>query len=486
MLITNSASTMNKMRLDYNRYLKDREEHSTFKMKHQNVKLELIDDSLSEKFDITDLTNVQHIQISYCTLSGNDLNHIFKNLRNLKKFELLRVLYNQDQNDACEFSENEIVLKSLMLIRTDHNVSDKFFTILFLLTIHFLKIFSALRVQTHHLKIIDCDNKQNNEKLIHFLEKQKKLESLHLVVFTGISTTIEKTLFDSVMDQDFDLKFPLKKLYIVFCSDNFTSKYKANVIKFLRVFKNSLESVNLHGALGSEIYKFVFDELKFLTTLTIDANNLPTDYTCDENSKPNHNMKVLNISSIIRTSNYKSIVNIISNFPSVEKLNLSDTDSMVANDLYNMLQAKLKRLTHLTVLNFNKKFIPSGSFECLKSFTIKNLENVEQWLSFVMLHQTLETVHVGWIMRDFEATAIEKVVQLPNLQVLKFGGRFTANKRIYEIIKRDNGNLKVLELEISNYDDVQKLTFTFPCDKKLFNPKCAYFDEGHDKEPLND
>lgn len=87
---------------------------------------------------------------------------------------------------------------------------------------------------------------------------------------------------------------------------------------------------------------------------------------------------------------------------------------------------------------------------------------------------------------QFTPRVIREITELPNLHHLKFGGRFIVCKKIFEVIKRDYKNLRTLELMVANYEEIKNLRFVFPANRSLWMPQCLYFDEGSDREPLND
>jgi hypothetical protein len=199
-----------------------------------------------------------------------------------------------------------------------------------------------------------------------------------------------------------------------------------------------------------------------------------------------NNLNTLKIHSTITQSNFCGVKEFLKCCKNLKKLILNDTDNLIANDLYNSISFSLVKLESLSILNFSLNYDPLNAIKCLKFFSIRILNNVDQWLKFILLHQNLETINAGWMQRDFDVHVIEQIINLTKIKSMKFGGRFIANKKIYDAVKNDYKNLRILELRVSNYDEIKNLKFIFPIDKKLFNPRCLYFEENNDREPLND
>lgn len=178
----------------------------------------------------------------------------------------------------------------------------------------------------------------------------------------------------------------------------------------------------------------------------------------------------------------------LTTYPNVEKIYLADTDGFVANDVFHMMSVRLRKLTHLSVLNLHDSFSsPDVVFPSLKQFSIRILNKIEQWKTFITTNDSIESLSVGWIKRDqLTPRTVSEITDLPNLVHMKVGGRFIVCKRVFDVIKVDYRKLRVLEFMVANYEEIKTLRFIFPLDKTLWTPKCEYFDEGSDREPLND
>lgn len=283
------------------------------------------------------------------------------------------------------------------------------------------------------------------------------------------------------------VNFKLKSLSTLFSHIREVDHFESNFLPFLKQHKQSMVKLKIEGSLSKEIFKFIVSAYTNLEELEINTNELPQELSFYDFLKPNHSLKTLKLNGTVNRSNLNGFKGMLSHFSNIERISLADTDAYVPNDVFYLMSVKLPRLSNLSVLNLHESFAPDTVFPSLKNFSIRILNRIDQWKTFITNNQTLESLNVGWIKRDqFTPQIVEKIVALPNLRHLKFGGRFIASKRIFEVVKRDYKNLRTLELMVANYEEIKQLKFIFPLDKTLWRPQCTYFDEGSDREPLND
>lgn len=417
-------------------------------------------------------SSIQCLEISYCSLSINDLHVISNYFINLNSLSLVKVTLIKISNDTehvcCEY-EKELFLNKLVLLKVDHEILD------------YLK-----NTQTCELEITDSnENSTNQLSLLKFVFNQR-----HLVCLTiGEMSNNASVFFHSDIPFN-NACFKLKKLHTIFCSSHsHLLQFESNFLSFLSTHSESLESIKLSGRLlPPNVYKFVVKSLRNLKTLEIDASCIPQENSFYQEMPKNVGLKSLTIASTVSKNNFNGIKELLCHYPNITKLELMDTDEFIPNDLFHSISWYLTNLNELSVLNFNKSFNSQSKIKSLEKFSVKIITNLEQLVRFVNIHaSSLKTLSIWWIIRDFESHIINEIISLPNLNYLKIGGRFIANKRIYEVVKRDSKNLKTMHLIVNNYDEVKHLKFTFPADKALYHGlRCSYFEEYHDREPLND
>lgn len=410
---------------------------------------------------------IQSLEISYCSLNSGDLQVISNLFVNLNNLTLVKINLAKDPEASKDYTEEtRILLHKIVLLKVDHEILNHLQTI-----------------QTLELEIIDSNENQKSFKyLSNFISKQKDLISLTI----GEMSNQACVLFN----HSFDFDFKLKKFNSIFCSSHsHKPQFEDNFILFLKIQSESLELIKLSGRyLPMMINKLVIYSLINLKVLEIEASSVPQETAFYESLPKNYQLKSLSIASSITKANFNGIKEIFRHYPCVEILDLMDTDEIVPNDLFHNIACSLKNLKKLTVLNFKKTFDPQSRIKSLEEFSIKIVTNLEQLIKLIHLHaETLKKLCVWWIVRDFESRMIEDIISLPYLSHLQVGGRFIANKRIYQVIKNDCKNLRYLHLIVNNYDEVKHLKFIFPSDKNLNTAiNCNYFEEFHDREPLND
>lgn len=330
------------------------------------------------------------------------------------------------------------------------------------------------------MEIIDSTNNCDGDALDNFFISQRNLETLVLEELTSNACS-----FFNMKEFSYDYKFNLKKLSVLFSSNYQGSiKFERNFGTFL-INQTSLDSIKIEGLLPTSIYKIILSN-NALNELEINASRFPQEKLFYENLHSNQNLKILKINSTITRENFLGLREFIYCQRDLKKLFLMDTDEFIANDLFSVISSTLINLTNLSILNLDSNYTPRASIKFLQYFSIKILKDINQWLSFIQLHENLETIEVGWIHRDFDSEVIRQLINFSNIKHMTFGGRFIANKKIYNAIKDDFKNLRTLKLRVSNYDEIKHLKFIFPLDQAQYEPKCLYFDENNDREPFND
>ncbi|KAG5676584.1 hypothetical protein PVAND_006407 [Polypedilum vanderplanki] len=465
-IISGHASSMKKLPVNMKKLLLDYNGNISHNFHTLNIEhINIFNHDLHDYLLISLGRSVQCLNISYCVINANHLKSLLENLIHLNELAITKSRISDDPIIE-KVNENEFKIKKFKVTHINNNI---------------LKYLN--NIQVSEMEIIDANNyKINHEYLIEFILRQKSMRSL---IVEELNNNVNSLFLTN------DLKhatFRLKKFTGLFCT-NLTRHefFNENLISFLNVHANSLETLKITGSsLSPNTYKFSISHLSNLYMLELNPNSIPQENSFYKNLPKNTNLKVFHIESTITRTNINGVLQIIRHYSNISNLMFFDTDEFISNDLFYAISHELKFLLNLSVLNFNKNFIPTHKIQILNSFSIKILNDIDQFLNFITLNNTLEKINVGWIKRDFGEEIVEKIITQPRLQYIKFGGRFIANKRIYEVISRDYKNLRTLELVVNNYDDIKNLKFIFPLDRNNFIPKCLYFEEFNDREPLND
>lgn len=449
--------------LNFMRYARD---PGAILRNYYSLKIEHLDESVDSTV-LSSMTTVasccQSLKISYSTFTNSEsFAVIFNSLKLLKELILVRVEIAFD--GEIENFDRKLKLKKLELVQVDHKIL-KFMT----------------NIQVVKLAVIDGNNRTDGEALVNFLSHQNFLESLAIENLSHGASV----LFDN--DESRQFRFKLTKLSTLFSHIHNMEMFDVNFTSFLKLHETTLKQLKVEGSLSPQIYKFIVANFKSIDELEINVGELPQESSFYDHLKPNRSLSILKLNGTVTKSNLNGFKGIASHYPNVERVSIADTDCHVANDAFHILSVRLRQLNHLSVLNLHETFAADAVFPSLKHFSIRILNNVAQWKSFITKNASVESLNVGWVKRDqFTPEIIHEITNLPHLRHLRFGGRFIASKRIYDAIKSDYKRLRTLELMVANYEEIKNLKFVFPLDQRLWLPRCEYFDEGSDREPLND
>lgn len=461
-LISESALTMKKLTLNYDNFAS----HSTNLRNYHSLLIQHVAGKIDKDKGLYDiLSSIQDLKMSNCWVDDLDELETFLNYIPLIRkiaFTRVRLVRLPALIRHKPLPGKKLTLKKLSLIQTDHYI---------------LKFLSHFQVLT--LQITDANNYTCRESLVNFLMQQKKLEALTMEELIDR----KNVLFDEPIE---NVHFKLKFLSILF-SRSHNDKFYENFKGFMRHHCDSLTRLKIDGSIPNTIYKCIVTQFWQLEDLEINVGELPQDVSFYGQLKMNERLTKLTLNGTIKRSNIESVCAILGFYRKIEILVLADTDEHVSNHLFHMLSVRLRNLKILSIFKFHHSFTYNINLPSLETFSMKVLTDVNQWKKFIIHNGSINTLKVGWIQRDlFTQEIIREIISQPNIKHLEFGGRFTVTKRIYDVIKINYKNLRTLKLIIGNYDEVQKLKFVFPLKISQWRNECQYFDEGFDREPLND
>ena len=464
--------------MSFSKYIKDRE---NITRSYHSIRIERLDSMHNLNLIPEFSSHLQNLCISQTTIKNPAmLKKMLECLKLLKTLAFTRVQIEPEMDVHQDFpitsskvlnsrleipsDDLKLTLKKLSMVQVDHRI------------IKFLPDY-----QVKNLEITDGTNRTDFGYLINFIRSQRKLDSLTIENLSDSPSA----LFE---DEKYrEINFKLKNLSILFSHIRDVDKFDENFVSFLKFQVASLEKLKVEGSLSLKVFKFIVGNFHAMKELEINVNELPQENSFYDFLGSNCTLRILKLNGTLTRSNLNGFKGILGHYRGIERISLADTDKFVANDVFHLLSVRITRLNDLSVLNLHESFAPNVNLTSLTKFSIKILNNIAQWKAFIERNVSLEVLHVGWIKRDqFTPQIIQEISELPNLRHLKFCGRFTACKQIYEVLKVDYKNLRTLELTVGNYDEIKILKFIFPYDKRLWMPKCLYFDEGSNREPLND
>lgn len=313
---------------------------------------------------------VQHLTVTHSTFSNlRGLEVIFGNLRLLKNLVISRVVIDLEDVPAPDsLPKHKITLKKISLVQADHRL---------------LKYLS--NIQVIDLEIVDASNQTDSESIVEFLSLQKKLESLTI---ENLSDN-ECALFQ--FDASKRFTFKLKRLSTLFSHIRDVEKFDMNFIAFMKLHLDSLEKLKVEGLLSPQICRIIISSLHNIVELEINLGELPQESSFYDVLKPNGSLRILKLNGTLARSNLSGFKGIVCHYPNVEMMSLADTDCFVPNDGFHLLSVKLRKLSSLSVLNLHNNFSPNVTLPSLKTFSVRILNKIDQWKSFITVNESRVT-----------------------------------------------------------------------------------------------
>lgn len=298
-------------------------------------------------------------------------------------------------------------------------------------------------------------NGEDLDDIKSFLKRNETLKSLEL----------NESTFKSIFAEVNDLSYKFCLEHFEMHQPSFVGELiSTNFNQFLISQSATLKSLNLFGAMNLSlcVYETIFNSLKSLQTLVLNASYLPEDDSFYANINPNESLKNLTFYKNI-PSTY-AVSGILKNVPNIETLkfhgDLGDEINIVAT--YNTKLIKL-------AINILQCALETGlRFEELKYFKVNGIESTKDWLSITTASPLIETLKVEWVDKDkITEAVVDTLLQQTTLRHLSFIGDFEDIEIIFNKIKLNYGNLKTLELEMFNRSEFgtivsAEVKFEFP------------------------
>lgn len=293
--------------------------------------------------------------------------------------------------------------------------------------------------------------------LVDFLERAEGLKKLDLneQMFTKISESDSHTKF----------KFHLTT-YEMSYHCKMTDTIGKNFSAFLFSQASSLTDLDVRGSgsVPSVVYSTIINNLDRLSTLKIDVSSLPSHRFFYEKLKPNISLKHLWLFEDFPSE--EAGKGFLGSCPNIEKIvsyqNVGNCIKSIATFNPNLVDFKLNSITVpvSTGTRFNK----------LKLLTIRSIKDSDAWMSLVASCPTIESLTVEWVdVNTIGGREVEFLLQQLSLRHLKFDGDYEETKIIFDEIKWYYGNLKTLELVMSETSEygttvTAEVKFEFPAD----------------------
>lgn len=310
-------------------------------------------------------------------------------------------------------------------------------------------------IKTKNLTTLEVTHYENREFLVKFIKGLPMLQSL----------TIDHS---AQMFQDDSLTHVTFKLKQCGLLDKYGSvRPNEELLKqFLKLHEGTMENLSLDLAIGVDVHRFVFTELKSLKRLELNVTNLPNDksfYSCMPTLE---HVKSLKLQGKFRKHEVAKAF--LANFPALEDLDLKDVATATwSSKFLKTIASVQKNLQHLAIRNFFEGTRKNLHFKHLKSVHVKIIHNASRWMNFVLTHMTLEKITVeGLEHGKLSSEEVESLLELPEIRYLYFTGNVGNIRKIYDVVKKDSKNLEAIVLNIkTHHEKVVKMKIAFPFER---------------------
>lgn len=208
----------------------------------------------------------------------------------------------------------------------------------------------------------------------------------------------------------------------------------------LSKYASTLESLGLHGAIGigEENHLKIFCRLPHLTSLKLEASDLPKDAKFYRKLKPITTLKNLVLSSSASDSNI--IQKILVNCPNLERLALNWTENQLL----------------LTVITFNPKLRSLGGTFCTDIET-DHIRRISQLPNFDTFELELVPLTRKQLRRFLRPTLRHLIIRTTQ----------KGSQRVFDTLMENLGNLKTLKLQKNIEAGFE--VFKFPSNRALLD-----------------
>jgi hypothetical protein len=291
----------------------------------------------------------------------------------------------------------------------------------------------AMTLKCPNLKSLKIRGPQESQ-----LESQHSIEFLktlsHLKTFK-VSREFFEIVFSSRESRKLNFKLNKLKFYTNF-SDN-SPDVDENFVAFLNLQRRSLKFLSLEVASG-EVLRTIFMKLK-LKVLKIGFHCLPSDGKFYE--KLPEMRSVHQINCYTGFASEQTAISFLRKFPNLREL-YAELDCQVLSNILPSISPQLSRLAISTISSHFQ-------FESLEYLHLQSIENVENFVEFLRINTTIETLSVNWTTKEcFLDECFQDFLSKTTIKHLILNSDAATVEFIQKSIRKmNNQNLKVVELK---------------------------------------
>lgn len=365
-----------------------------------------------------------------CIDSFTKLTEILKCVSNLKQLTTLKTLTSMVISDVpAEEDLPELTkLKTLQMARTQYSI---------------LKCLKKAKLTT--IKVLNSTlyYSYNCTDLEDFLKSQDMLTTLAVRSIYHNSSMLFRT-----QNLNASNPFQLTKLSLLYTQLRSPNDYD-NLLKFLEPQAKTIQELELGHRFPRSVYEFVFVKMTNLKTLNLMTGEIPQEKELLERMVVNRSIKNLIFKDSPRYDNesLQFFRYFLKRFPRVTSLTLLED---CCKDVIVIIAHSFKNLKMLQMSYCND--FDDVHFSNLNALQIQyHSDELFDWDKFTKANPQLTelTIHSIDVEKCLNLTDIENITTNNNLQTLRLGDGFAADKRFFEIIRKNCPDLKTLELHQS-------------------------------------
>lgn len=352
-------------------------------------------------------------------------------LSSLKMLRSLQILH-------CHFNNiNEVEAKPLHTL-TDLKIVESFEAFKFF-TKSNIKSLNATETLASDLEILN-----------DFLMTQGDLEKLEIVLSAYEPRTARS---------EFTMNASFRKLkkFSITAPKYFTVTTKSQLMKSLHTNGRFLEELELKCQAAPEVYKFIFTQLKFLKTLTVDAALIPRKAEFYQNLKPSTSIKHVTLIYDSWCAGTRRFLNCFSHIESFSTIYVDQCEiAMGAEEV-----------------SWSNIFLHTGSIWLpnLKSIQVHQVDSLVKLKAMLCFHPNIESISIHKIYTSGVKKELLKILaNFGNIKHLKVRGGEKAMQQFFFFARNTNfTKLESMELIVYRIDEPleRKFYFNMPRNDKL-------------------
>ncbi|CRK91337.1 CLUMA_CG005011, isoform A [Clunio marinus] len=240
-----------------------------------------------------------------------------------------------------------------------------------------MKYFKKTQINSFEICPKNHSKEHDVQIFLDFLTNQNNLKCLMLQYSGHFLVELFRIPIATV-----NIPFKLKELYLS-PYYNYETLDHSNFMNFLEFHSDTVEKLEIGYSLPDFVFEFIFAKSRRLTSLTFFSGEFPNDLSLYERLEVNPNIKILDVSNVIDTSE-DALKEFFKHVPNVEMLRAGyPTDLHIVSNV-------LTRLTHLELCEYSPNVNQIKS-QSLQSITIGGLDVIPDWKEFAADNPNLLT-----------------------------------------------------------------------------------------------